>query len=93
MPTTSTQAPRPRGARLIRLGVVLVGFGAVCAITMGAFDLGFMYGTATAVGALVIYSVPATLFDWPRITLTDVVELLCGIASAIVGFFASLFDW
>ena len=78
---------------MLRLGLVLVAFGAICAIGMAAFNLGMMHGAATAAGALVIYSVPATLFDWPRITLADVFELLSGIVRAIVGFFASLFDW
>jgi hypothetical protein len=93
MSMTSTQPPRRRAARLIRLAVVLVVFGAICATVMTAFNIGVMYGAGTSVVAVVIYSVPATLFDWPRFTLADFVELVCDVWSAIVGFFASLFDW
>jgi hypothetical protein len=58
-----------------------------------AFNVGFMQGAATAGVALVVYSVPATLFDWPRITLTDVLDLLAGIVGAVADFFKSLFGW
>jgi hypothetical protein len=37
--------------------------------------------------------VAAALFDWPRITLGDVTELLSAFVGAIVEFFKSLFDW
>jgi hypothetical protein len=93
MSITSKRPPRRRAARLIRLGVLLVVFGAICGTLMTAFNIGVMHGAGTSVVAVAIYSVPATLFDWPRITLADFVELVCDIWRAIVGFFASLFDW
>jgi len=92
MQTTSTNSPRQR-TPLIWLGVILVLLGAVWAITMMAFNFGFTQGAATAGVVLVIYSVPATLFDWPRITLADALDLLAGIAGAIVNFVKSLFGW
>lgn len=93
MPTTDMQSSRRRVGRVIRLGLVLTAFGAICAVAMTAFNLGFIQGTAAATVALVIYSVPAALFDWPRITLSDVIELLSAFVGAIVEFFKSLFDW
>jgi hypothetical protein len=36
---------------------------------------------------------PATLFDWPRITLADALDLLAGIVGAIADFIKSLFRW
>jgi hypothetical protein len=60
---------------------------------MAAFNLGLLHGASVAGVALVIYSGPATYFDWPRVTLTDVIDLLSGIVRGIVGFLASLFDW
>jgi hypothetical protein len=42
---------------------------------------------------LIVYTVPATVFDWPRLTFTDVVEALTGLWSAIVSCIASLLDW
>lgn len=71
----------------------MVFLGAVWATAMAALDFGFMQGAATAGVVLVIYSVPATLFDWPRITLTDALDLLAGIAGAIIEGIKSLFDW
>ena len=89
----STQPPHRRGARVLRPGIVLIAFGGICAVIMAAFDLGVMHGAAAPAGVLVIYSVPATLFNWPRITLAVIAELLCGIARAVASFFAALFDW
>ena len=93
MPTTSTPLSPRRLGRVIRVGLVLVAFGAICGVAMAAFNLGFMHGTAMAAVALVLYSVPAALLDWPRITLSDGFELLSAIVRAVVGFFKSLFDW
>jgi hypothetical protein len=59
---------------------------------MAAFKLGVMHGVGTSVVAVVIYSVPATLFDWPRITLADLASWSATLARDR-GFFASLFDW
>ncbi len=80
-----------RRTPLIWLGLIFVLFSTVWAVTMAAFNAGFMQGAATAGAVLVVYSVPATLFDWPRITLTDAFDLLAGIVGGIAEFFRSLF--
>ena len=93
MPTRDTRLP-PRGAgRVLRLGLVLAVFSVICAVAMTAFNLGFTYGTAAGAFGVVVYSVPATLLDWPRITLRDVMDLISAAVSAVVNFFKSLFDW
>jgi hypothetical protein len=68
-------------------------FSGICAVAMTAFNLGFTHGTAARALGVVVYSVPATLFDWPRITFSDVIELISAAVSAVVEFFKSLFDW
>jgi uncharacterized membrane protein YeiB len=93
MSSSNTESPRPPTALFLRFGAILIIFGVVCAIAMAVFDIGAMYGAATGAIALVIYSVPAALFDWPRISLTEVVQLLCALAAAVVRFVGSLFDW
>lgn len=89
--STEPKTPRPRG--LVRIGGVLLVFGTLCAVAMSAFNLGLAHGMATAGVALVIYSIPAAIFDWPRITLSDLFDVLSAAVSAIVGFVSSLFDW
>jgi len=93
MPARDMRLLPRRAGRVLRLGLVLAVFTAICAVAMTAFNLGFTHGTAAGALGVVIYSVPATLFDWPRITFSDVVELLSAAVSAVVEFFKSLFDW
>ena len=93
MSSSNTESPRPPTALFLRIGAILIIFGVICAIAMAAFNLGAVHGAASAAAALVIYSVPAALFDWPRISLTEFVELLSALAAAVVRFVASLFDW
>jgi hypothetical protein len=90
---SSSNTERPPTALFLRFGAILIICGVICAIAMAVFNLGAMHGAATAAIALVIYSVPAALFDWPRISLTEFVELLCALAAAVVRFVGSLFDW
>jgi hypothetical protein len=73
--------------------MILVLLAFVWATAMAAFDLGFVQGAATVGSVLILYSVPATLFDWPRITLADALDLLAGIVGAITDFIKSLFGW
>ena len=93
MPTRDTRLPPRRAGRVLRLGLILAAFSGICAVAMTAFNLGFTHGTTAGALAVVIYSVPATLFDWPRITFSDVIELLSAAVSAVVEFLKSLFDW
>ena len=70
------------------LVVLLAMLGSLGAL-ISAFQLGFVNGVALAGGVLFVYLVPATIFDWPRITWDHV----AGFFSAITGFFASLLGW
>jgi len=93
MPTKDMRLPHRGAGRVLRLGLALALFSAICAVAMTSFNLGFTHGTAAGAVGVVIYSVPATLFDWPRITFSDVIDLLSAAVSAVVEFFESLFDW
>jgi len=44
-------------------------------------------------GALIVYAVPATIFDWPRLTWEDVLSTIGTILSGIGNFVSALFDW
>lgn len=89
----NTDSQRPRRRPFLRLAVIVTAFGAICAIAVAAFNLGAAHSAGTAVVALLIYAVPAAVFDWPRITLSDVFELLSAAVGALVEFIKSLFDW
>jgi multisubunit Na+/H+ antiporter MnhB subunit len=82
-----------RRTPLVWVSMILVLLAFVWATAMAAFDLGFVQGAATVGSVLILYSVPATLFDWPRITLADALDLLAGIVGAITDFIKSLFGW
>ncbi len=82
-----------RRTPLVWVSVILVLLAFVWATAIAAFDFGFVQGAATAGSVLVLYSLPATLFDWPRITLADALDLLAGIVEVIADFIKSLFGW
>jgi hypothetical protein len=65
----------------------------MAALVTSAFEIGFMTGLGATGGALIVYSVPATILDWPRLTWEDVVSTIGAILSAIGSFIASLFGW
>ncbi|HYF56669.1 MAG TPA: hypothetical protein VEA41_20620 [Salinarimonas sp.] len=92
---TSPQNPprRRRGRGFLRLALVVGALYAIAWIAMAAFGLGVSHGLLTGGGALVVYTVPATIFDWPRLTFSDIVDVVTGIWEAVVGFFASILDW
>ena len=87
------RAESRRRTPLVWVSMILVLLAFVWATAMAAFDLGFVQGAATAGSVFVLYSIPATLFDWPRITLADALDLLAGIVGAITDFIKSLFGW
>jgi hypothetical protein len=82
-----------RRTPLVWVSVILVLLTFVWVTAIAAFDFGFVQGAATAGSVLILYSVPATLFDWPRITLADALDLLAGIVGGIADFIKSLFGW
>ena len=84
---------RRRGLAVLALALAIGAVGVVAAITVAAFNWGFTEGVTAGAVMLIVYTVPATVFDWPRLTFTDVVEALIGLWSAIVSCIASLFDW
>jgi hypothetical protein len=63
------------------------------ALVMSAFHVGMITGLGATGGALVVYAVPATIFDWPRLTWDDVLSGLGAIISAIGAIILALFDW
>jgi hypothetical protein len=89
------QADTKPGRRraVVKLLVVLVMIVGVAALAMSAFQLGIATGLGTAGGVLIVYAVPATIFDWPRLTWDDVLSGVGAILSAIGAFILALFDW
>jgi hypothetical protein len=83
-PARRRSVPKP-------LLVIALGVG-LAALLIDAFQLGVLTGLALAGGGYVVYAVPAALFDWPRLSLGDIGDLLMAIVDAIVGFVTSLFD-
>jgi uncharacterized membrane protein YccC len=86
--------PRRRRRRgLVKSVVALMVLAGVAALVTAAFRVGMAQGLAAAGGVLVVYAVPATIFDWPRLTLEDVMSALGALAAAIGAAFLALFDW
>ena len=73
--------------------IVLLALGGFAAFAISAFQVGVLSGLGLGGGALVIYMVPATIFDWPRITWDDITGIVGAVLAAVAGFFASLFGW
>lgn len=84
---------RRRRRRGMLVFIVLFGLIGVAAAAMSAFHIGMLSGLAVGGGVLVIYTVPATIFDWPRITWEHISAFFAAILAAVGGFFASLFGW
>lgn len=61
----------PSGALTTATLAAILAF--IAAFVMGAFDVGIGNGLLCAGAAVLAYSVPATLFGWPRITFDDLV--------------------
>jgi hypothetical protein len=86
--------PRPRRRRAIRKVLVALAIVAgMTALVMSAFQVGMTTGLGATGGALIVYAVPATIFDWPRLTWEDVLSTIGTILSAIGNFVSALFDW
>lgn len=81
---------RTRTFRLVIILALLAGF---TASLLWAFELGAMTALVAVGGGALVYSVPATIFDWPRLGWDDVAEILTGLLTAIGAFFSGLFDW
>jgi hypothetical protein len=94
--STSDAPRRRRPFVLLKLAVFLVVIGGVAALVMSAFKVGLMIGLASAAGGLVVYTIPAAIFDWPRFSLGDIgdffVTIFESIYEAIASFFGSWFD-
>lgn len=89
MAASGYRPDRPRRSRGAIVAVALLGLTAWIASTILAFEIGFLDGLALGGGALVVYMIPATIYDWPRITWDHISACL----AAITGFFASIFGW
>jgi hypothetical protein len=87
---SASQPPRRRS--LLKPLVVLALVVGLAAMLIQTFEVGVLAGLALAGGGYVVYAVPATLLDWPRLSLGDVGNFLLAILEAIVGFVTSLFD-
>jgi hypothetical protein len=86
--------PRPRrGRAVLKVFVALAIVVGITALVTSAFQIGVMTGLGATGGALIVYAVPATIFDWPRLTWEDVVSTIGAILSAIGTFIASFFSW
>ena len=86
--------PKPcRGRAILKSVVALTIVAGLTMLVTSAFRLGMNTGFAAAIGAFVVYSVPATIFDWPRLTWEDIMSALGALASAIGAFIRALFDW
>ena len=90
--TTLKQPPR-RGRSVSRASVVLGVFAGFAGLAISAFQLGVTTGLGAAGGVLIVYAIPATIFDWPRLTFDDLIAAISAVFSAIGSFFSSLLDW
>lgn len=75
-----------------RAVIVLLVLALAALIVVGlisALNIGFAAGMASAGAGLVVYQVPAIVFDWPRLTLEDVLAFF----SAVFDWFLDLFSW
>lgn len=70
-----------RGRALIAL-LVLAFFVLIVIGLVSAFNVGVSAGMASAGTALIVYQIPAMVYDWPRLTLDDV-----------FAFFGAVFEW
>ena len=86
------QRPRRRRA-IVKVLVVFSIVVGMAALVISAFQVGMVTGLGATGGALIVYAVPATIFDWPRLTWEDVLSTIGAIVSAIGSFISALFDW
>ncbi len=84
--------PRRRLAVVAKAIALLVVVGAIAALAMKAFDWGFSAGMSAAGGLVIVYTIPAAVFGWPHVSLSDVLEFLLFVWESIVSFFVSLFE-
>jgi hypothetical protein len=66
---------------------------AIAVLAVQAFNGGYAEGLGAGAVVLIIYTVPAMVFDWPRLTFEDIIHALGALVSAIGSFIAGLFDW
>jgi len=86
-------APRRRGQALVALTLVMGVIVAIAVLAVQAFNWGLAEGLGAGAVTLVIYTVPATVFDWPRLTFEDIINALGALVSAIGSFIAWFFGW
>lgn len=80
--------PKGRGRALMVLAL-LCGAVLFVLVLVSAFKLGMATALAAAGGGLVLYQVPAAIFDWPRLVLEDIAAFFAALWDGIMGFF----DW
>ena len=86
--TEDRTKPRRSLARVLGFAALFAIFG--CALLgAAAFQYGMSVGLAAGATTYVLYAIPATIYDWPRVTFGDVLAFLAG----ILAFIMSLFDW
>lgn len=53
-----------------------------------AFQVGVTTGMASAGAGIIAYQIPAMVFDWPRITASDILAFIEGVIDWIAGLFS-----
>ena len=80
--------PRRSLARILGFVALFTIFG--CALlAAAAFQYGMSVGLAAGAATYVLYAIPATIYNWPRVTFGDILAFFAGILACIL----SLFDW
>lgn len=81
---------RPRGGPLAAFGALalLAMIAALGATVATAYNLGASTGLMAAGAVVLVYQVPAVVFDWPRITL----EAVLGLFGFVWDLISSLWD-
>lgn len=77
-----------RGRALVVLLVLALAVLVVAGL-VSAFHVGVSTGMASAGAGLVVYQIPAMIFDWPRLTLDDIFAFV----GAVFDWIVDLFSW
>ena len=81
------------GRALAAFALAISAIVAIAVLAVQAFNWGLAEGLGAGAVTLVIYTVPATVFDWPRLTFEDIINALGALVSAIGSFIAWFFGW
>lgn len=82
------EVSKRRGRAFIVL-LVLAFFVLIAVGLVSALKIGFAAGMVGAGAGVIAYQIPATAFDWPRVTFDDVFAFF----EAVLDWIADLFSW